>query len=145
MTENEVAKTKEGRGSRRRNRSVATNNQPKPENREKDRATPSSREVNKRGGNIITRFFGNVRDYITSTLAELRKVTWPSRQDTIRLSAIVLIVTIVFSIALGLLDWGYGELFRLGFTNPLIFVGFAVVLALAVGVITLNTRRGRSL
>jgi preprotein translocase subunit SecE len=48
-------------------------------------------------------FFGDV-------IGELRKVTWPSRRDTVRLTIIVIIVCFVVGIFLGALDYGFSEL-----------------------------------
>ena len=56
--------------------------------------------------NRIVRYFKGVR-------AEIRKVTWPSRQTTTRLTGIVLGVMVVMSIALGLVDWAFTKLFAL--------------------------------
>jgi len=42
--------------------------------------------------------------YIRETRGELRKVTWPTRQESQRLTAIVLGVTAVMALFLGLLD-----------------------------------------
>lgn len=43
--------------------------------------------------------------YVRETRGELRKVTWPTRQESQRLTAIVLGVTAVMAIFLGLLDF----------------------------------------
>lgn len=43
--------------------------------------------------------------YFRETRGELRKVTWPTRQESQRLTAIVLGVTAVMSIFLGFLDF----------------------------------------
>lgn len=51
--------------------------------------------------------------YFKETRAELRKVTWPSRQETIRLTAIVLAVTIAMAAFLGLVDYAFTRLFAL--------------------------------
>jgi preprotein translocase subunit SecE len=48
--------------------------------------------------------------FITDIIGELRKVTWPSRRDTVRLTIMVLIVCIVVGIFLGALDYGFSEL-----------------------------------
>ena len=42
--------------------------------------------------------------YIRETRGELRKVTWPTRQESQRLTAIVLGVTAAMALFLGLLD-----------------------------------------
>lgn len=46
-----------------------------------------------------------VSKYIRETRGELRKVTWPTREESQRLTAIVLGVTIAMAIFLGLLDF----------------------------------------
>jgi preprotein translocase subunit SecE len=48
--------------------------------------------------------------FITDIIGELRKVTWPSRRDTVRLTIMVLIVCIVVGIFLGGLDYVFSEL-----------------------------------
>lgn len=75
----------------------------------KDRPTPSQREETVRGGNFLTRFVQNVRLYFRETWAELQKVTWLSREDTTRLTRIVLVVVAVSAIVLG----GIGFVFAL--------------------------------
>jgi preprotein translocase subunit SecE len=48
-------------------------------------------------------FFGDI-------IAELRKVTWPSRRDTVRLTIMVIIVCAAVGLFLGALDYGFSEL-----------------------------------
>jgi preprotein translocase subunit SecE len=48
--------------------------------------------------------------YFQETREELRKVTWPSQDETIRLTGIVLATTVAFSAALGLLDFIFQRL-----------------------------------
>ena len=43
--------------------------------------------------------------YLRETRGELRKVTWPTRQESWRLTAIVLGVTAVMALFLGVLDF----------------------------------------
>ena len=149
MTVDEVANNtkKQERSRRRRNRqqTVATTAQNnRSETARKDRPTPTRRENNKRS-NVVTRFFRGIVDYFNSTRAELQKVTWPSRQDSIRLSGIVIGVTIVSSLSLGLLDYLYGEFFRLGISNPILFVIGAGIVIVLVGGFALTQRRNSSL
>jgi preprotein translocase subunit SecE len=42
--------------------------------------------------------------YFQETRVELRRVTWPSRQDTIRMTLAVVVISIIVAIFLGLLD-----------------------------------------
>lgn len=46
------------------------------------------------------------------TSGELRKVSWPTREETINLTKIVLIVLFVMSLFLGSLDWLYFNFFK---------------------------------
>lgn len=51
---------------------------------------------------------------VQDTRAELRKVHWPSREDTIRLSIVVIVLSIVLAIFLGLIvDRLFFSLYRL--------------------------------
>ncbi len=45
-------------------------------------------------------------DYLRSSRAELEKVTWPSRQDVIRYTSLVIGVSIVLAAAFAALDFG---------------------------------------
>lgn len=46
------------------------------------------------------------------TIAELKKVVWPTRQEAIRLSIIVIILTLVLGVILGALDYGFSRLVK---------------------------------
>ena len=48
--------------------------------------------------------------FFRDTISELRKVVWPTRQETIRLTLIVLAVCIVVVIILFAIDYGFTEL-----------------------------------
>ncbi|MCC7208388.1 MAG: preprotein translocase subunit SecE [Anaerolineae bacterium] len=67
----------------------------------KDRPTPSQREEPEHRGNVITRFFGGIRRYARETAVELNKVAWPTREEIVRLTTIVIAVTIVSALFLG--------------------------------------------
>ena len=45
-------------------------------------------------------------------VAELRRVTWPTRQETMRLSLMVIAVSAAVGVFLGLVDIGFTRLFR---------------------------------
>ena len=60
---------------------------------------------------VSTKATGKQRfKFIGDTIAELRKVTWPTRQDASYLTTIVIIVTIIMAIILWLFDLGFSEL-----------------------------------
>jgi preprotein translocase subunit SecE len=48
--------------------------------------------------------------FIGETVAELKKVVWPTRQETTYLTTIVIVVTIVVAITLWVIDLGFSEL-----------------------------------
>ncbi len=50
--------------------------------------------------------FGRV---VTDVIGELKKVVWLSRREAGYLTGIVLIVTIIFGVILGALDYGFAE------------------------------------
>ncbi len=50
------------------------------------------------------RFFGEV-------ISELRKVTWPTRQETTRLTVLVLVVSVAIGIFLGVIDIAFARFF----------------------------------
>ncbi len=64
---------------------------------------PSTSEVRRRGG--LFQFFGEV-------INELKKVTWPSREDATRLTILVISVAVAIGIALGIIDMMFTRLFK---------------------------------
>ena len=63
--------------------------------------------------NFFQRTWYKIKKYIAETIGELRKVSWPTRQEAIRLTEIVIIVIIVMAIILGGLDYIYSKFFAL--------------------------------
>ena len=45
-----------------------------------------------------------VREFVLEVLAEFRKVTWPSRQELINSTVVVIVVTVVLAVFLGVID-----------------------------------------
>jgi len=48
--------------------------------------------------------------FVGETLSELRRVTWPNRQETMRLTLVVLSVSAAVGIFLGLVDLSFSRL-----------------------------------
>jgi len=48
--------------------------------------------------------------FISEAISELKKVSWPSREETQRLFVMVLIVCIITGAILGVIDLGFSEL-----------------------------------
>jgi len=54
-----------------------------------------------------------IRRFYRETLGELRKVTWPTRQEATNLTIIVVLVTFGMSAFLGIVDFLFTRLFAL--------------------------------
>ncbi len=78
---------------------------PKPIQKAAPRAADKDRDKPKKE-NAISRWW-------RETIGELRKVSWPTTQDTWRLTRIVLIVMFLMSAVLGLLDFLFSKLITL--------------------------------
>ena len=48
--------------------------------------------------------------FFSDIIGELRKVAWPTRQETIRLTLIVIGLCVVMGVLLGAVDYGFSEL-----------------------------------
>ena len=66
----------------------------------------ASKRVARRQQNFLQRYW-------RETMGELRKVSWPTRQEAISLTKIVLLVIVVMSAMLGLLDVLFSRFFAL--------------------------------
>jgi len=55
---------------------------------------------------IIRQFFREVR-------VELKKVTWPTRKETVASTSVVLVTVIIISFFLGLVDLGLSRLIKI--------------------------------
>ena len=52
----------------------------------------------------------SIIDFLKDTQAELKKVVWPTRDQTIKLTAIVLGVSVAIALYIGLLDVAFTSL-----------------------------------
>ncbi len=70
------------------------------------RPVPKKAVTAAKSENRIVRYFKEVR-------AEIRRVTWPTRRVATNLTLIVLSVTLAASVAMGVVDWLFAQLFAL--------------------------------
>ncbi|MCA9908187.1 MAG: preprotein translocase subunit SecE [Anaerolineae bacterium] len=115
----------------------------------KGRATPSRREqmeveAQKETGNVITRPFHALGEYISGVRSEIAKVVWPTREDVLRLTWIVLGATIAAAIALGVIAFVFSELFVAGLRQPVIFVVLTVVSVVILAIYLRRSNRTTS-
>ena len=57
--------------------------------------------------------FTAISDYINGAITELELVRWPTRQQAVRLSVIVLVFTLASAFVFGFVDFLLGNLIRL--------------------------------
>lgn len=50
-------------------------------------------------------FFEKARDFLIAVRAELGKVTWPTREELIKATRMVVIFALILGVIIGLLDW----------------------------------------
>ena len=95
---------------------------------QKEAMAARERQAQARGENIP--ILGALVSYLRGVSAEMQKVTWPTQEEARRLTIIVLIVTLIFSIFLGAIDIFYGWWFDKGIADTGIFllVGIPVLL-----------------
>jgi preprotein translocase subunit SecE len=67
----------------------------------------------RRDMNIFQRFGFKVQRFFSDTINELKKVSWPTRREAIRLTEIVIVVIFLMALILGGLDWVYAKFFGL--------------------------------
>lgn len=52
-----------------------------------------------------------VTNYVKQSFQELSKVTWPTKNQAIRLTVIVLVFCLIAALILAAIDFGFSELF----------------------------------
>ena len=55
-------------------------------------------------------FVTRAREFVREVLIEFRKVTWPSRQELMNSTAVVIVVTVVLAFFLGGVDIGLARI-----------------------------------
>ncbi|WP_045213680.1 preprotein translocase subunit SecE [Desulfonatronovibrio magnus] len=53
------------------------------------------------------------REYLEEVKGELKKVTWPTRKETLTTGLAVVVLVIIISVYLGVIDFGLSRLVRL--------------------------------
>lgn len=91
-----AARRAQERASRRQRRQQGTPQRPVV-------TAPNVVDTPSRGGFLRPR-------WVVDIISELRKVTWPTRQETAHLTLVVIVVSILFGILLGTADLGFSWL-----------------------------------
>ena len=61
-------------------------------------------------GGRLQRAARAVVEYVRAARSELEKVTWPSREELVTATRIVLILALVFGLVIGVADWGLSKI-----------------------------------
>ena len=72
-------------------------------------SSPLRRSLRPQGGERARR--GPGLQIFRETISELRKVVWPTREQTTRLTILVIVVSAFVGVLLGAVDLGFGRLF----------------------------------
>lgn len=91
----------------------------------KSKSTSSTAAVPVKEDNVVVKYFKETR-------AELRKVSWPTREETQNLTLIIVGVTVAMAAFLGILDYAFQLIVGGVISGNVIGMAVAVVL-LAVG------------
>ncbi|MBZ0307029.1 MAG: preprotein translocase subunit SecE [Anaerolineae bacterium] len=84
-----------------------------------------------RGENLP--LIGRLVAYFRGVVAEVKKVTWPTREEAQRLTTIVLFVTVLASVTLGAIDFFYGWWFQQGLENAGAYLLIGAIVLVVVG------------
>ena len=56
-------------------------------------------------GQKITGTYHNTRDFLHDVRVEMKQVTWPSREDVVSTTGVVIATVFFFGVFLGVVDW----------------------------------------
>jgi preprotein translocase subunit SecE len=93
------------RAQQKAERRQATQRRTAPPRPTRPQISPTSSEDGRRAGG--SRFKPR---WAMDVISELRKVTWPSRQETAHLTGVVLVVSLILGVVLGVADVGFSWL-----------------------------------
>ncbi len=57
--------------------------------------------------------FKKFKNFLAEVRTEFKKVTWPTREHTIKQTGVVLVIVAITGVFLGIVDYGFNELFKL--------------------------------
>jgi preprotein translocase subunit SecE len=56
-------------------------------------------------GNRVVGWVDQSRGFLVGVRDELRKVTWPTREELIKATRMIVVLSIVLGVVIGLMDW----------------------------------------
>ena len=82
------------------------------QNRETLSKNEASKAIRPLGRTFQPAFLAKTTEFLREVKVELKKVTWPSRKETVASTAVVIILVVIISSFLGLVDMGLSSLIR---------------------------------
>jgi len=67
---------------------------------------------NNKAGKVLNKRRGWIPKYFRNSWVELRQVTWPDREKTVRLTFAVIAFAAAFGVVIAIVDFGLDKLFR---------------------------------
>jgi preprotein translocase subunit SecE len=55
--------------------------------------------------NRVAGWVGQTRSFLTAVREEMRKVTWPTRDELIKATRMIVVLALALGVAIGLMDW----------------------------------------
>jgi preprotein translocase subunit SecE len=62
-------------------------------------------QVAQQSSNRLVGWFDRTRGFLTAVRDEVKKVTWPTREELIKATRMIIVLSIVLGITIGLMDW----------------------------------------
>ena len=56
-----------------------------------------------------------IQKYLKETLSELRKMTWPTKDELVGSTIVVIVTSLIIAAFIGVVDWGLSSLVKLIF------------------------------
>jgi len=53
----------------------------------------------------LTGWVGRTRDFLAGVREEMRKVTWPTRDELVKATRMIVALSIILGVVIGLMDW----------------------------------------
>ncbi len=61
----------------------------------------------------VTQSFGQIAQFFREVKVELQKVTFPTRQETVGSTVVVLVLTVIMALYLGFSDWALARIVQI--------------------------------
>jgi preprotein translocase subunit SecE len=62
-------------------------------------------QVAQQSSNRLVGWFDRTRGFLTAVRDEVKKVTWPTREELIKATRMIIVLSIILGITIGLMDW----------------------------------------